>query len=133
MDSLIEQRGARMAPIWLKIAVLYLLIGVIFGLVMGLSHQFQYAPVHAHINLLGWASLGLAGVIYWLCPRAGGHWLGLTHFWLHNIGLPIFVIGLFFVSSGHAGAIPVVAVGAVLAVIGILFFTINLFVNLKKA
>lgn len=133
MITAIELRGARMARIWLQIAVAYLLIGVIFGLVMGMSHQFQYAPVHAHINLLGWASLGLAGVIYWLCPRAGGHWLGLTHFWLHNIGLPIFVIGLFFLQSGHAAAEPMVAVGATVAVIGILFFTLNVFENLKKA
>ncbi|MGH8362199.1 MAG: cytochrome-c oxidase [Gammaproteobacteria bacterium] len=133
MENIIEQRGARMAQIWLKIAVLYLLIGVIFGLVMGMSHQFQYAPVHAHINLLGWASLGLSGVIYWLCPRAGGHWLGLVHFWLHNIGLPIFVAGLFFLQAGHPAAQPVVAVGATIAVIGIVFFTLNVFVSLKKA
>ncbi|MGH8312165.1 MAG: cytochrome-c oxidase, partial [Gammaproteobacteria bacterium] len=128
MENIIEQRGARMAQIWLKIAVLYLLIGVIFGLVMCMSHQFQYAPVHAHINLLGWASLGLSGVIYWLCPRAGGHWLGLVHFWLHNIGLPIFVAGLFFLQAGHPAAQPVVAVGATIAVIGIVFFTLNVFV-----
>ncbi|MGH8281591.1 MAG: cytochrome-c oxidase [Gammaproteobacteria bacterium] len=133
MITTIEVRGARMARIWLKIAVVYLLIGVIFGLVMGMSHQFQYAPVHAHINLLGWASLGLAGVIYWLCPRAGGHWLGLVHFWLHNIGLPIFVIGLFFLQAGHPAAQPVVAIGATIAVIGIVFFTLNVFLNLKKA
>ncbi|MGH8306639.1 MAG: cytochrome-c oxidase [Gammaproteobacteria bacterium] len=133
MVTAIEVRGACMARIWIKIAVVYLLIGVIFGLVMGMSHQFQYAPVHAHINLLGWASLGLAGVIYWLCPRAGGHWLGLVHFWLHNIGLPIFVIGLFFLQAGHPAAQPVVAIGATIAVIGIVFFTLNVFLNLKKA
>ncbi|MGH8369476.1 MAG: hypothetical protein ACRESC_00720, partial [Gammaproteobacteria bacterium] len=94
MNPDIEQRGVYMASIWLKLAVVYLLVGVVFGLVMGITHSFQYIPVHTHINLLGWASLGLAGVIYQLFPRAGGHWLGLAHFWLHNLGLPIFVIGL---------------------------------------
>ncbi|MGA9852931.1 MAG: cytochrome-c oxidase [Gammaproteobacteria bacterium] len=133
MITAIEARGARMAQIWLKIAVVYLLIGVIFGLVIGMTHQFQYAPVHAHINLLGWASLGLAGLIYWLCPRAGGHWLGLVHFWLHNIGLPIFVVGLLFLQGGNLVAEPVVATGATIAVIGIVFFTVNVFLNLKKA
>lgn len=133
MNSNIEQRGARMALIWLKLAVLYLLIGVVFGLVMGITHAFQYIPVHAHINLLGWATLGLAGVIYHLFPRAGGHWLGLAHFWLHNIGLPVFVVGLFFLQGGMASAEPVVAVGATVAVIGILCFAVNLFLNLKPA
>ncbi|HET7394998.1 MAG TPA: cytochrome-c oxidase [Gammaproteobacteria bacterium] len=133
MNSMLEQRGARMALIWLKLAVLYLLIGVVFGLVMGITHSFEYIPVHAHINLLGWASLGLAGVIYHLFPRAGGHWLGLAHFWLHNLGLPVFVIGLLVMLAGHPGAMPVVAGGATAAVIGILCFAVNLFLNLKSA
>ena len=133
MEISLEQRGARMARIWLKIAVLYLLAGSTFGLIMGLTHQFQFAPVHAHANLLGWATLALAGVIYWLCPRAGGHWLGLAHFWLQNLGLPVFVVGLFFLYAGHPAAEPVVALGAVVALLGIVCFAVNLFVNLKKA
>lgn len=131
MSTDIELRGARMATIWLKLAVTYLVVGVAFGLVMGITHHFEYIPVHAHINLLGWATLGLAGVIYHLFPRAGGHWLGLVHFWLHNIGLPVFVIGLFFLQAGHPAAEAVVAVGATVAVLGILFFGANLFANLK--
>lgn len=133
MNSDSEQRGARMALIWLKLAVLYLLIGVSFGLVMGITESFQYIPVHAHINLLGWATLGLAGIIYHLFPRAGGHWLGLAHFWLHNLGLPIFVTGLYIMLAGHPGAMPMVAGGATAAVAGILCFAINLFLNLKPA
>ncbi len=132
MENSIEQRGIRMAQIWLKIAVVYLLIGVLLGLTMGISHQFQYVPVHTHINLLGWATLALAGVIYWLCPRAGGHWLGLAHFWLHNIGLPIFIVGLLLLIRGNAAMEKAVVLGAILVILGILFFTINLFVNLKK-
>ncbi|HKT31358.1 MAG TPA: cytochrome-c oxidase [Gammaproteobacteria bacterium] len=133
MQTSLEIRGARMAQIWLKIAVVYLLLGVSFGLWMGLSHQFQFAPAHAHANLLGWATLALAGVIYWLCPRAGGHWLGIVHFWLHNLGLPVFVLGLFFLTAGHAAAQPIVGLGATVALLGIAFFAVNLFVNLKKA
>lgn len=132
MDTAIEQRGARMALIWLKLAVTYLVIGVVFGLVMGITHAFQYIPVHTHINLLGWASLGLAGIIYHLFPRAGGHWLGLVHFWLHNLGLPVFVAGLYIMLAGHPGAMPMVAGGATVAVIGILCFAANLYINLKS-
>jgi len=131
MNTGIEQRGARMALIWIKIAVTYLAIGVVFGLVMGITHTFQYIPVHAHINLLGWATLALAGVIYHLFPGAGGHWLGIAHFWLHNLGLPVFMIGLYAMLAGHAGAMPIVIVGATVAVLGILCFAVNLYMNLK--
>ena len=43
----------------IRIAAVYLAIGVTMGIVMGITHQFVLAPVHAHINLLGWASLGI--------------------------------------------------------------------------
>ena len=33
--------------------------GVTLGVVMGIRHDFSLAPVHAHINLVGWASLRL--------------------------------------------------------------------------
>ena len=133
MTGSIEQRGARMAQTWLKIAVLYLLIGVIFGIVMAGNHQFQYAPVHAHINLLGWASMGLAGVIYWLFPRAGGHWLGLAHFWLHNIGLPIAMASLFLMLGGNPAMERLVALGSLAIVAGVVLFAVNVFVNVKTA
>ena len=38
---------------------------------MSITHSYDYASVHAHVNLLGWASLALAGVIYVLFPAPG--------------------------------------------------------------
>ena len=45
--------------IWIKIAVVYLLVGVSLGIYMGASGDHSLHPVHAHINLLGWATLTL--------------------------------------------------------------------------
>jgi hypothetical protein len=36
--------------------------GVCLGIMMGILHDFSLAPVHAHLNLLGWASLALMGL-----------------------------------------------------------------------
>lgn len=47
----------------LKIAVIYLLFGALLGGYMGATENSALAPVHAHVALLGWASLALAGVI----------------------------------------------------------------------
>ena len=49
-----------MAIRFLKFAVVYLMLGMGMGMAMGITHHFEYAPVHAHINLLGWASLALS-------------------------------------------------------------------------
>ncbi len=44
-------------------SVLYLIAGVSLGLFMAASHDHSMFPVHAHLNLLGWVSLGLLGMV----------------------------------------------------------------------
>ncbi|WP_255472998.1 cbb3-type cytochrome c oxidase subunit I [Planomicrobium sp. CPCC 101079] len=78
---------------FIKVASVYLLIGVSLGLYMGISENFQYAPVHAHVNLLGWATMALFGLVYHYFPRAGGSKLGKVHFWLYNIGAIALLLG----------------------------------------
>jgi cbb3-type cytochrome oxidase subunit 1 len=131
MASDIEARGLRMAQLWIKLAVLYLLAGVIFGLVMAANHHFEFIPVHAHINLLGWATMALAGVIYYLFPHAGGSRLGLWHFWLHNLALPVSMVALFLALAGHPQLEKLAAASASVIVLGVALFAVNLFVNMR--
>jgi cbb3-type cytochrome oxidase subunit 1 len=118
---------------FIKIAVVYFVIGILLGLYMSLSHSYVLSDVHAHINLLGWTSMGLAGLIYHLFPQLGTTSLGKAHFWLHNIGLPIMMIALAFLLSGYPAAEPIVAVGGFIVVIAIILFAINVLANLKKS
>lgn len=55
--------------VWLKVAVVYLVIGVGLGIAMGVSGNHTQFPTHAHINLLGWVSLALIGLIYRQFPH----------------------------------------------------------------
>ncbi|MGV2805360.1 cytochrome-c oxidase, partial [Clostridium perfringens] len=48
----------------IKIAAVYFVLGILLGMYMSISHSYDYASVHTHVNLLGWASLALAGVFY---------------------------------------------------------------------
>jgi len=116
---------------FLKIAVAYLVVGVTMGLVMGMLHNFALAPVHTHINLLGWASLALVGLIYHLYPDAGTTKLAHVHFWLHNLSLPVLMIGLAFLVTGHEAFDPVVGIGSVAMVAALFVFAANIFLNLK--
>jgi hypothetical protein len=133
MTTDVSARGARIARIWIRIAALYLLLGAGFGVVMGLTHSLQYIPVHAHINLLGWATLALAGVIYHLFPQAGGSRLGIAHFWLHNLSLPPLMLALFLMFGGNSGLEPVVGVLSIVMTLGLALFAVNLFLNMGKA
>jgi len=116
--------------VWLRIAGIYFLIGVCFGMYIGIAELFNMASVHAHINLLGWVSLGLSGLIYSLFPAAATSKLGVCHFWLHNIGLPVMVIGL-YLKIGEIADWFLIEIGGTLAILGVLLFVINLFVNVK--
>ena len=57
--------------LWIKAAVVYLVMGVGLGIYMGASGDHVMVPVHAHFNLLGWASLALVGLIYHQFPPRG--------------------------------------------------------------
>jgi len=118
---------------FLKIAVVYLMVGVTLGLVMGIRGNFALAPVHAHLNLLGWASLALVGLIYHLHPAAGTTKLAQVHFWMHNLTLPVLMCALALELSGQEAFAPVVAIGSVVMVAALFVFAVNVFVNVKAA
>lgn len=118
---------------FLKIAVVYLLVGALLGVFMGITQQFGLAPVHAHLLLLGWASLALAGIIYHLYPAASTTRLASIHFWLHNAGLPAFMVALGFLLTGHESAGPFVGISASVVMIGLVVFVSNVLLNVKPA
>jgi cbb3-type cytochrome oxidase subunit 1 len=123
-----EKEEMFMGAKWFKIAAVYFSIGIILGIVMGIIHDFALTPVHAHINLLGWASMALFGAIYHFYPQAAETSLAKTHFWLHNLGVPIMQGGLAYsIITENESATIVIIVASIAVVLGGLLFTINLF------
>ena len=122
-----------MAIRFLKFAVAYLMLGMGMGMAMGITHHFEYAPVHAHINLLGWASLALVAMIYRTYPQAASTVLARWHYRLHVIGLPIFMIGQFLLLSHYDGMEWLVGTGAAITFAGLALFAVNLLRTLAAA
>ncbi|EKN66482.1 hypothetical protein BABA_15272 [Neobacillus bataviensis LMG 21833] len=116
-----------MGKTFLKIAAVYFSIGVLLGMTMGIIHDFRLTSVHAHVNLLGWVSSAIFGLIYSVYPFAAKTKLAKTHFWLHNIGLPVMMIGLVCETFGITAGLPVMIVGSLAVVVGTLLFTTNIF------
>lgn len=115
----------------IKISALYLAAGLFLGLYMSMAHDYVLAPVHAHVNLLGWTTLTIAGILYYLFPELTDHFLAKSHFWLHNIGLPLMMIGLVFAVSGNSSLLFLTIAGSFAVVAGLLCFVWNVLVNLK--
>ena len=117
---------------FIKVSVVYFVFGVLLGMYMSMQHDYALTGVHVHINLLGWASFALAGIIYYLFPKAGNHTLAKVHFWVANIGLPLMMGGLatLLISESEQATI-FISLGATLVVISTILFAYNVLMNVR--
>lgn len=75
-------------PAWfVRASVAYLVVTSLAGVYLGIdaSHPVQYRTAHSHLLLIGWVTLGLAGVL--MARREPPQWLAAWGFWLTNVGL----------------------------------------------
>jgi len=120
-----------MSNTFLRLGVLFALVGVSLGYWMGATHQFVVSPVHAHINLLGWVSMFLYGLFYRVVPEAAVGWLPKAHLALAIVGLPVMMVGLTIqllaVPNLMAFVPPMMIVGPTLVVLGMFVFAYIVF------
>jgi hypothetical protein len=88
-------------------------------------------PVHAHFNLLGWASLALIGLVYLQFPLAGAHRLATVQFWLHNAGLIAAMVLLIAFLRGHTAVEPLLGVTSVIIGASVVLFAVNVFQRIR--
>lgn len=117
--------------VWIKLAVIYLIVGIAMGIGMGATEDFTLRPVHAHINLIGWATLALAGLIYSIFPQAAQSRLARIHFWLYNIGTPVMLLALTAFLLDHKQILPVMVIAEFMVAAAILAFAANMLINLR--
>ncbi len=116
-----------------KIASIYMMIGLVIGLIMGLSGSHALATVHSHMILLGWVTMAITGLVYIVRPGCADSKLTNLYFWLHNIGLPIMMFGLALsYGYGNAQAEKATGIGSIIVLLALFVFTINIFKNLKN-
>jgi|SRR5699024_10195799 len=120
---------------WIKLAVIYFIIGIAIGLYMSASLDLRWGAAHAHVNVVGWLSTGLIGLVYSVYPKAGNNSLGKASFWLYNIGLPFLLLSMFMVRLpamlGYAHIFTFAGGGAL--ALGIILFIVNVFQNVNES
>ena len=95
---------------FMRLAVLFAIVGMGLGIGMGIAHDFVLAPVHAHVNLVGWATMFLAGLFYRTVPEADGV-VARVHFALAAPGAVV-------LSTGIAGSVLNIGWGVPVAIAG---------------
>jgi len=128
-----ESAHAATGTIWLKLAIVYLLVGIGLGIAMGASHNFTMRSVHSHLALTGWTTMALAGLIYSVFPQAAASRLARVHFWLYNLAVPVMMASLAALLLGNESVVPVLGASEFVAAVGLIVFAANVFLNVKPA
>ena len=104
--------------LFLRLATLYAVTGMGLGIWMGISGDHGQYPTHAHINLLGWVSFAIYGLIYRNVPAAAQSKLAPWHFRAANLGAVLLLTGIFAILSGHPEFEPLAAAGGMITLLG---------------
>ena len=117
--------GTIMHTSYFRIASLYLLAGVVMGIVMAASENVTLRPVHAHLNLLGWVSLALFGLFYTIYPNAADNRIARLQFWGYNLALPVQMVTLGLFVSGNPAVTPILGIASLVVATGVACFVVN--------
>jgi hypothetical protein len=103
-------------------AVVLVVAGMIWGIVMAASGDHAAMPAHAHLNLLGWVSLFLFGIYYHLHPAIDRSRTALVQVWIWIVATVIMTIGVGLVHTGHEIGDPIAAVSSLIVLGDMLLF-----------
>jgi hypothetical protein len=117
--------------IFLRTSVIAFVLSMCFGAYMGAAHDFTFAPVHGHLNLIGGMLMFMAGMFYnrhsSLSPK-----LILAHYVVALVGLLLIIPGIYASIAVLPWAAPVVGLGSVVTIISALFFAYMVFKGTGK-
>ena len=82
-----------LAAFHLRVAAIYVALGMVAGIVMAASQHFEYGPAHGHLNLLGFASAAIYGLVLKDRPDLAATRLAKVHAILAHLGLVVMTIG----------------------------------------
>jgi cbb3-type cytochrome oxidase subunit 1 len=88
------------------VAALCATVGMAWGIQMAATHDHLLSPAHAHLNLVGWVTMGLFGLYYRLTPSAAGR-LAWVHFALALAGVTLMVPGIALAILGQTEALAI--------------------------
>jgi hypothetical protein len=119
----------RLAYFCFIVAALSGLTGMSLGIWMGINEDFTLAPVHAHINLLGWVTLALYGLYHRGVARERNR-LAWAQVGSAALGMPLMTGGLaaYLATGAHASGF--IIAGALLVALGMALFVAVLVADL---
>ncbi len=117
----------RIAHMFFRVAVVFLLLGILMGLQMSISGNHNVIGAHAHTNLLGWVTSAVFGGYYALNPSKAEKRVASIHFWLYSGSVAVMVPALYAFYTGFRAIEPLLAISSVTAFVSVLVFAAIVF------
>ena len=109
---------------FLVIAFVYGILGMIFGVRIGIENEsYPMSIVHAHMNLVGWVAMAIYGLFYRAYPATAATHLATAHFWTANAGAVLLIAGMYAVYEYEDETAAII--GSLLTVLSLVLFLIN--------
>ena len=106
-------------------ALVYGILGLVLGNIMGASGDHSQMPTHAHLMVIGWVSFAIFGFFYHLFAERAATLLARLHFWLAQGSYIALVIGLYLIFSGQTTAgEPITAVASIAYLLSMAIFAL---------
>lgn len=109
---------------FLLLATILLICGATLGIIMGARQDFQLVPVHAHLNLAGWASLALFGLTYRAYPQLASTRIAGLHFISSATASVLLPVGIGLAALRGSPGLAIFA--SILWLFGVLLFLVQL-------
>ena len=124
----------RVSAAFFAIGVVYLLLGMMWGMHMGASENFSTMPAHAHLNLLGWVTMAIYGTFYALTQATLSPRLAWTNFALAAGGVALMIpsLALYLAGGRDTKFIPGLVAGEILTVLSLLVFAVSVWRELTR-
>lgn len=107
---------------YFRVAVAFLIVGILVGLHMSISQNHQVVGAHAHINLLGWVTMSIFGAYHALNPETAETRLAKLQFYVYTVGVIVMAPSLYLLLTGSPAMEPIVAIASIIVFVGVLMF-----------
>ena len=122
---------AKLPLAFFSTAALCVVAGMVWGIMMAASGDHGMMPAHAHLNLMGWATLALMGTFYALTGKSDR--LGWINYALSTLGVLVSIPSLAMLLAGNQAAEKGATAGAILALLGMLVFFFEVLTVWRRA
>ena len=124
---MLDSKNHMLDSLMMRAGVTFLIVGMVWGIEMGVRQEFSLAPAHAHFNLVGGVLLFVFGLYYRMVPAARESVLAKWQGSLHFVGALLFPVGVAVVIKQGPAFIVLPIIGSLIVVVAVALFAVIVF------